>query len=72
MTDKRNKQCAIPSVIASYSYDEKETKALGWFGFLTNRQKSEYAQSYYNKLHIELTPKEKIHIWENKAWGNWL
>lgn len=67
-----NKQLNIGAVIASYTYEEKETKALGWFGVLTNAQKSKYSEKYFNKKSFELKPSEIVTIWENNAVGNWL
>jgi hypothetical protein len=71
-TSKTKQPCTLHSVIASYSIEQKEDKALSWWGVLTNRQKSKYAKKYYNKLSIEIKTSEKIVIWENNAWGNWL
>ena len=52
--------------------DEKETKALGWFGVLTNMQKNKYAEQYFSKKHFNLKTSEIITIWENKASGVWV
>jgi hypothetical protein len=52
--------------------NEKETKALGWFGVLTNAQKSKYSKKYFNKKSFELKSREIIIIWENNADGKWL
>ncbi len=58
--------------LGDYSYDEKETKALCWFGVLTNAQKSKYSEKYFNKKSFDLKPSEMITIWENNAVGIWL
>lgn len=67
-----DEQCTIHSVITSYTYDEKETKALSWFGVLTNMQKSKHSEKFFRKKSFELKPSDIITIWENVATDNWL
>jgi len=45
----------------------EEKKALSWWGLLTNKQKSEYAKGYLNKLSIEINTKETVFIYKRET-----